>query len=362
MIIGIDAAKAAIENRTGIENVVYEVILNLLKIDQKNEYLLFSNAPLPKEFCCHKNATIVTSKYRRPWNKLMLPLLLRKNPCDVYLQLTDAIPPFAAKKSVAVFHDFAYEYFPSAYSRRELGKQRQARNNIVEKAHRIVCVSEATQRDLFRNHPGLETKTSVIYLGYDHQKFRPIDHPKDILRLDTKYILYTGRIEERKNTLRLVRAFFRLKKELDIPHKLILAGGPGHNYTKVYREIHNHKDYVNDVILPGHISHDRLPDLIAGSDVFVFPTLYEGFGLPLLEAMACGAAIVTSNVSSMPEIAGDAAIFINPLDENDLAEAMAYFIFHPEVKESYRKRGLERSADFSWEKTAANFLKLLESL
>jgi glycosyltransferase involved in cell wall biosynthesis len=362
MIIGIDASKAAIKNRTGIENFVYEVVLNIIKTDRKNSFLLFSNQSLPSEFSEHKNVTIVLSRYKRLWNKLSLPLLLRKNQCDVYLQPSDAIPMFAPKNTIGVFHDFAYEYFPKAYSFFQMKQQLYARNSIVKKAKEIVCVSDSTKIDLLKFVPDIKTNIDVINLGYNKEIFHEIKSPKDVLKINEKYILYVGRIEERKNVARLVKAFYRLKDELKIPHKLVLAGGPGYNFKEISETISSNKQHCADVLLPGHIAHDRLPDLIAGADVFVFPTLYEGFGLPLLEAMACGAAIITSKNSSLPDIGGDAAVYINPLDENDLTEAMAYFIFHPEVTVSYRKRGVERAAKYSWEKTASEFLKLLETL
>ncbi|MCX6808226.1 MAG: glycosyltransferase family 1 protein [Candidatus Berkelbacteria bacterium] len=362
MIIGIDTSKAAVENRTGIENFVYELVLNILKLDSSNQYLLFTNKRLPYEITKHKNAIEVLSKYPRPWNRVILPYYLRHFKPDVYLQPLDAIPHFAPEKSIGVIHDFAYIHFRDAYSGKQLRDQHRALRSVVRKAARIVCVSNSTRDDLLKVHPEIKDKAVTIQLGFDQEKFHPISDPKDVLKLNQKYILASGRIEDRKNTLRLVRAFFRLKKELQIPHKLVLAGGPGHNYKKVYQEIQNNKEFSSDVVLSGHIAHDRLPDLIAGADVFAYPSLYEGFGLPLLEAMACGAAIITSKTSSMPEVAGDAAIYVNPLDENDLAEALAYFIFHPEVQASYRKRGIERSALFSWEKTAKAFLQLIMEL
>jgi len=362
MIIGIDANKATIKKRTGVENFVFELVSNLLKIDQKNQYLLLASSDLPADIAQHSNTSLALSKYRRPWNSFFLPLLLLKNKPDVYLQPLDSIPAFAPDKSIAVVHDLAYKFFEDAYSESESKRQNKVLANVVKTAKKIICVSESTKKDLLDFYPNTENKIEVIYLGYDPDKFHVIDTPKDVLKLGCPYILYSGRLEERKNTLRLVQAFYKLKKENSIPHKLVLAGAPGHNYDQIFNAIRKEPNLMNDIVMPGHVSHDSLPDLIAQADIFVYPSLYEGFGLSLLEAMACGAAIVTAKSSSLPEVAGDAAVYINPLDVSDIAEGINYLIEHPETKKHYQHLAIERAKIFSWEKTASEFLKALENL
>ena len=362
MIIGIDANKATIKNRTGVENFVYQLVLNLLKIDRKNHYALFTGTELPKEISDHNNLVTHQSVGKRPWISFFLPLLLLQNKPDIYLQPLDGVPFFAPKKSIAVVHDLAYKYFKDAYTNGELKRQNRVLENVVKKAKRIICVSESTKKDLLDFYPGAVDKVKVIYLGYDPNRFHEIANPKDVLKLNAPYILYSGRLEERKNTTRLVQAFYQLKKQKNIPHKLVLAGSPGHNYHEIYHEIQSEPKLMNDIIMPGHISHELLPDLIAKADIFAYPSLYEGFGLSLLEAMACGATIVTAKSSSLPEVAGEAAVYIDPLDSSDIAKGIDYLISHPETKQHYQKLAIERASSFSWEKTAREFLKELESL
>ncbi|MFA6963650.1 MAG: glycosyltransferase family 1 protein [Patescibacteria group bacterium] len=362
MIIGIDANKATAKNRTGIENFVFELILNLLKIDAQNTYYLFAANDLPDQIIKHKNVVQIKSKFSRPWNKIVLPLLLRQNKPDVYLQPLDGIPMFAPEKTIGVIHDLAYKYFPEAYSGLENRRQNGVLSNVNAKAKKIICVSESTKTDVLDFYPESKSKIKVIHLGYDPEVFHSIEKPKDVLKTDGPYILFAGRLEERKNVKRLVEAFLKVKAESNIPQKLVLAGSPGYNYSKIYQAIVSDRKYINEIIMPGHISHAQMPDLIAKADFVVFPTLYEGFGLPVLEAMACGAAVVAAKSSSLPEVAGEAAVYVNPLDVDDIAEGINYLIQHPETKKHYQGLALERAKDFSWEKTAKEFLNELESL
>ncbi len=362
MIIGIDANKATVKKRTGIENFVFELILNLLAIDSKNTYYLFAASDLPDQITRYKHVVQIKSKFSRPWNKFALPLLIRKNMPDVYLQPLDAIPMFAPRKTLGVIHDLAYKYFPEAYSGLENRRQNKVLANIISKSQKIICISESTKKDVLDFYPKAKDKIDVIHLGYDPKIFHQIDKPRDVLKIDSPYILFTGRIEERKNVKRLVEAFLKVKKELNIPQKLILAGAPGYNYDKIYKAIIKDTTYANEIIMPGHISHESLPDLMVKADFLIFPTLYEGFGLPVLEAMACGAAVVAAKSSSLPEVAGEAAVYVNPLDVDDIAEGISYLIQHPETKKHYQGLALERAKHFSWEKTARSFLTELENI
>ncbi|MEI7792630.1 MAG: glycosyltransferase family 1 protein [Candidatus Berkelbacteria bacterium] len=361
MIIGIDAAKAAITNRSGVENFVYEVILNLKKIDQKNTYFLYTNKHLPAELVGDN----FQEKYiegRRFWNRYHLPKALAEFPPEVYFQPLDFIPKNAPKKSIAVIHDLASKFFPNAYSFREKISQKLSLDNITQRAEKIICISQSTKADLLKFYPEVDKKIEIVHLGYDHEKFHPIIQPKDILKLDEHYILCSGRIEERKNTLALVRAFFKAKKAHNLTHKLVLAGGSGYGANKVYNEVNNNIEFRKDVVMPGHISHDKLPDLIAGADLFAFPSLYEGFGLSLIEAMACGAVVLTSNTSSLPEVGDDSVYYIDPANENDIADGLYKALMDIDLRRELKKKAPETAKQYSWEKTARNILNILEKL
>jgi len=361
MIIGIDAAKAAIVNRSGVENFVYQVILNLKKIDSTNTYYLYTNKHLPAELLGDN----FQEKYiegSRFWNRYFLPKALAEFPPEVYFQPLDFIPKNAPAKTLAVVHDLASKFFPEAYSFRERIVQKMSLDNLTQKAEKIVCISQSTKSDLLQFYPSVKDKVEVVYLGYDHDKFHPIIQPKDILKLDEHYILYSGRIEERKNTLALVRAFFKAKKAHHFTHKLVLAGGSGHGANKVYNEINQNIEFRKDVVLPGHISHDKLPDLIAGADLFAFPSLYEGFGLSLIEAMACGTVVLTSNSSAMPEVGGDSVYYIDPKNEKNIADGLYESLTDIDLRRDLKKKAPDQAKKFSWEKTARDILNILEKL
>jgi glycosyltransferase involved in cell wall biosynthesis len=359
MIIGIDASKAAKEKRTGVENYIYQLLLQLKKIDRKNTYFLFTNSPLPRELV-GQNFIEKLTPAKRFWNKIFLPLAVLRQPIDVYIQPTDLIPWSAPKKSIAIIHDLAYKHFPDAYSTRQKVRQFQSLVNITKRASKIVCVSKSTENDLIRYFPRAKGRTKVIPLGFDTEIFHPFDKPRDLLKLDN-YILCTGRIETRKNTHRLVAAFNFLKDKYNIPHKLVLAGSPGYNYKTILKEIKK-SPFTKEIIQLGYVNDDRLPEIIARADLFAFPTLYEGFGLSVLEAMACGTPVVTSRISSLPEIVGDAALLCDPENEKDIAEKMYKFISDKRLKEKFAKLGVERSRNFSWESTAKTTLKLVEEM
>lgn len=360
MIIGIDASKAAREQRTGVEHYIYQLILHLQKIDSKNTYLMYTNAPLPKELTSKSNFTEKLTPVKRFWNKIYLPLAVLREKNDVYIQPTDLIPWSAPKKSISIIHDLAYKHFPEAYSAKQRLEQTQGLKNAANRAERIICVSESVKKDLVKYWPKTKDKIKVIPLGFDSKTFHPFEKPRDLLHFG-QYILYTGRIETRKNTARLVSAFNIVKEKHKIPHKLVLAGSPGQNYENILKLI-KASPFCNDIIMPGYIDHTKLPEIIARADVFVFPSLYEGFGLSLVEAMACGAPILTSSTSCIPEVVGDAALLCNPKDENDIAEKLYKLISDAKLQARLAKSGILRSKMYSWDKTAKMTLELLEEM
>lgn len=362
MIIGIDASKAARKNRTGIENYVFELILNLQKIDQKNIYYLYTNKTLPSELTRQSNFVEKKISVRRLWNSFFLPIQVLIHRPDIYFQPSDSIPWSAPKKTIAVVHDLASFVFPGAYSPTAHLREAYSLKTYERRAKKIICISESTKKDYLHYFPKMKRKTTVITLGYDKERFYPEIDKKIEKDGAAPYLFYSGRIEERKNIIRLVKAFSILKKEKHIPHKLFLAGSPGYGFEGIIDFTKNNPDISGDIIMPGYIDDEELQKMVSGADVVVSPSLYEGFGLTVLEAMASGAAVVTSNISSLPEVAGEGAILCDPLDERDIADKIYALITNPKLKENLQKKAIKQAEKFSWGKTARETLNILEQL
>ncbi len=363
MIIGIDASKAAAENRTGVENFTYQMILGLNKIKKENFYYLYTNKSLPHELHSRVNFLEKKTYFHRFFNKVFLPLLLLKYRPDVYFQPLYSIPMFTPKKCIAVVHDLAFQKFPDAYSDSEIKRQMSSLNNVVKKSEKIVCVSQSTKNDLIELFPETKEKIEIIYPSYNEETFHPIEKPKDPLKVGDYFFLFIGRLEERKNIVKIIEAFSLLKEELGLPHKLVLAGKPGYGYDKIAEKIKSLKpEIAKQIILPGFIKQEDMADVMSSATAFLYPSLYEGFGIAALDALAAGTPVITANTSALPEAVGDAAILVAPEDANAIKNAMRELATDPVKRNSLIKKGLDQIQKFSWEKSAQKLLNILESL
>jgi glycosyltransferase involved in cell wall biosynthesis len=219
----------------------------------------------------------------------------------------------------------------------------------------LLCISEATRRDLVRLFPRAEPIASVIPLAADARFGEPVEPA----RLERPYVLAVGTLEPRKNLVRLVAAFAALPDELRASHQLALVGPEGWDMDEILRAAAASPE---DVTLLGHVDEDRLHALYAGAACFAYPSLYEGFGLPVLEAMAAGAPVVTSTVSSLPEVAGNAGLLADPRDVRSIRDALAAVLGDPARAAALRAAGRERAAGFSWARTAAATRDVLREL
>ena len=241
-------------------------------------------------------------------------------------------------------------------------------------ASRIISVSENTRKDLMRLYNAPENKIEVIYEGYNFNfqfpisNFQSISNDK-ILNSKNKYLLFIGRLEKRKNTLGIIKAFEILKEKYQIPHKLILAGKGGYGEEEIKDKIEKSK-YKEDIILPGFIAEEEKWELLKNADVFLFPTFYEGFGIPILEAQSVGTPVVAGNNSSIPEVVSvkqgsielsdqKSALLVDVNSAEEIAEATYELINDNDLREKIIKMGLENVKRFSWEKCASSITKLL---
>lgn len=380
MRIGIDASRATRENRTGTEAYSLHLIRALQALDATNEYILYFNTPpRPGLFPAQANVRQRTIPLPRLWTHLRLSWEMARHAPDVLFVPAHVVPLIHPRRSVVTIHDLGYYHEPDAHPPRQRAYLEWATRYNAASATRIIADSQATQRDLVEILGIAPDKIRVVYLGVA-PGFQPLQDPAQIAAVKAAYgiagpyILYVGTLQPRKNLVRLVEAFARIGRAVADGYEemnpyadggpqrqlsLVLAGGKGWGYESIERAVQA-AGLSGQVILPGYVKLEDLPALYSGADLFVLPSLYEGFGLPVLEAMACGTPVVTTNVSSLPEIAGDAAVLADPNDSGALARAMIRVLMDPLWKAELRRRGLAQAQRFTWNKCAQETLAVLE--
>ncbi len=367
MIIGIDASRANILLKTGTEYYCSEIIKWLSKIDQKNQYILYSPSPLKGDLAnLGSNFQNKVIKFPKFWTLIRLSLEMLKSPPDVLFIPAHVLPLIHPKNSVVTIHDVAFCYFPELYDNLARKYLEWSTKFALKHAKRIIAVSQNTKKDLIKLYKADPLKISVVYNGYNKlfNSFRPeqayLNSLKQRFNLNKPFILFVGRIERRKNVGNIVKAFNYLKNE-GLDFKLVLAGKHGFGASEILKQIEE-SDFKDDIILPGYISMEDYLYLMHEARVFVFPSLYEGFGIPVLEAMASGTPVVCSNRNPFTEIGKDAALYIDPLKPEEIAKAILRIIADSNLRNNLIIKGKERAKEFSWEKCAKETLKILEEV
>jgi glycosyltransferase involved in cell wall biosynthesis len=275
------------------------------------------------------------------------------------------MPPYCPYSRIVTIYDLTPVVLKGAHRadfRFKFGKEV---SHAARRADKIIAISQSTKKDLINLLGAKPEKISVVYPGYDDDIFKPSPDPHKIetaLRkygIIRSYIIYVGILEPKKNILRLVEAFASLKREGKIVHKLVIAGKRAWGDETVFQAVRRN-GLEGEVIFTGYVPQEELPLLMSGADVFVFPSLHEGFGIPPLEAMACGTPVIASNASSLPEVVGDAGILVDPYNVDEIAEAIYKVVSDGKLREQMRRKGLERAKLFSWKKAAQQTLQILE--
>lgn len=235
----------------------------------------------------------------------------------------------------------------------------------AKRADKIITYSDSTKKDVIEFLNINEKKISVIPLGVE-EKFKPasekeIKKIKADLGLPDNYIITLGTLQPRKNLEALIDAFARLKKDKAIPHKLVVVGEEGWNNERLLTKL-DRLDIAEDIVITGFIEDNQLPSLYSGATALVYPSLYEGFGLPVLEAMACGVPVACSNTSSLPEVAGEAALLFDPTDVDQIYSSMQELLSDDRLRNNLSEVGIKRARHFTWEKTAKQTLSLYNTL
>ncbi len=382
MIIGIDASRANKPQKTGVEWYSYHLIEEFKKMAPRHQYFLYTNQSLTGALAqCPSNFKEIRLKWPIPrsWTigRLSWEMKFGKYRPDVLFVPAHTLPLLNPKKSVVTIHDIGFEHFPAAYHWADKLYHKLIIQIIKRSATTIITPSQFTKDDIIRTYGLAPEKISVVHNGYDsthYRQFTPEERVtarqtlKDKYHLDTPFILFIGRLELKKNIPRLVAAFAQFKaRRPAATHKLVLIGAPGLTFHLVAKQIKKFK-LEKDIIMPGWVGDDDLPIFLNAAELFVFPSLFEGFGIPVLEAMACGCPVICSNTTSLPEVAGDSALMFDPADTEAITGAMESLLVasasDPAAAENPRQalitRGLTRAQQFSWAKTARQILTILE--
>jgi glycosyltransferase involved in cell wall biosynthesis len=351
MKIGIDGSRAFLKQRTGVEEYSYQVIKRLQGRLKEHQVILYLRSYQVVDFSMPPNWRIKKVRFPRFWTQIGLSLELFLHPVDVLFVPAHTAPFFHPKKTVVTVHGLEYEIMPEAYSFFERLYMRFSIKNSCRWAKKIIAVSKNTKRDLMNLYDVPEKKINLVYEGYeDGTGEMNLGEGEEILKLKP-YLLFIGRLEKRKNILGIVEAFDLFKKKTKAKHKLVLGGRFGYGEEEIKARIEK-SEYKEDIILFGFVSDVRKWQLFKNAEVFLFPTLYEGFGLPVLEAQSQGVPVITSNTSSLPEVAGGSAFLVDPAEAGLISEAMVSLIQNEKMAKDMVKKGYENIKRFSWKNCA----------
>jgi glycosyltransferase involved in cell wall biosynthesis len=357
MVIGIEAERANNPVKTGVEHYAKQLILHLAQIDHVNKYVLYLRT-LPEEWFLElpKNFTVKVMPFPIFWTQLRLSWEMLFHPVDVLFIPASALPLIHPKKSVVTIHDVAWLFYPEAFTWFNRNFLQWSSSFAMRKAWKIISVSEATKKDLISHYGVGSKKITVVYHGYEEQELGIMNYELGI-KLPEKFVLFLSTLQPRKNLEGLIDAFVLLKKEHpDLPHKLVVVGRPGWKFQSILKKIEAHKDLV---IYLNHVSDaDRLV-IMRKAEMLALPSFYEGFGMQILEAFECSVPVATSNVSSMPEVAADAAVYFNPKDVVDIKNTIKAVLMDRSLRERLVGQGRVRLGQFSWERCAKETLAVL---
>jgi len=362
--IGIDIHSVG-SHKGGNETYYRELIKGLVKIRSSHRFFLYHSSPVIEKYITASESF----RFKRlfPAHPLLripftIPWRSRRERLDLF-HAQFIVPPFLTCKTVTTIPDIAYEHYPDFFPAGQRAWLKTLVRESAKRADHIITVSEHSKRDLIETYGIGEEKITVTYEGASDE-FVPLDREraKELLArrygIEGDFILYLGRLQARKNLMRLVSAYARIRVA-GFPHKLVLAGQQDSLFQPVLSRIRQ-LNLENDVLLPGYITAEDVPAFYNAAEVFVYPSLYEGFGLPLTEAMACGSPVVTSRGSSLEEVAGDAAVLVDPLDEMSIADGLKQVLSDPELRVRLGHAGLRRSRQFSFERAARETIGVYE--
>lgn len=363
--IGVDASRTLPAHRTGTEQYSVALLKALMAMDTPHHWRLYAPGPPPADLTPLPPQWEWRSlPFPRLWTHARLSWEMLRCPPDVLFVPAHVVPVCHPRRTVVTIHDLGYLHFPEAHrdaSRRYLDWSTRW---SVRAARRVIAVSRATRDDLVAKLQVPAEKIAVVPHGVGTaMRPTPPDNVAEMrsrLGIAPSYVLALGTVQPRKNLQRLIRAFAGVVAA-GLPHTLVVAGQMGWLAEPIYAEVAA-RGLVNRVLFTGYVADADLPALYTGADALAFVSRYEGFGMPALEAMACGTPVVAADTSSLPEVIGDAGLLVNPEDEIAIAAALTRILSDSDLHAEYRIRARKRAAAFSWERCARETLAVLEEV
>lgn len=369
--------KIAVNTRLLIENKLdgigwftYEVLKRLTAAHPEHEFIFLFDRPYSKQFVFGPNVTPVV--YGPPtrhialiyfWFEWVLPSKLKKLKADLFFSPDGWVPLRSGIPTVSVIHDLNFETHPE-YLPSYIAKYfRYFFPKFAAKASRLATVSNFSKMDIISKYKIPDEKIDVVYNGVN-DLFRPTDEK---LRTETRnrfsngapYFMFVGVLHPRKNIVNLLKAFDSFKKQAGSDHKLLIIGQAKWG-TAEMNEVFESLKFKDDVVFTGRLNELDLANVVAAAEAMLYVPFFEGFGIPILEGMASGIPVITSNLTSMPEVAGDAALLVDPYSVDSISQAMITLHSSAELRSAYIERGLKRAKEFSWDITAMNMWQTIE--
>ena len=381
MNIQFDAQLLLDNHKTGIGWTAQKIIECLAKTEKQNSYMLnyFALCHLIQkrnhvnsllQLGCKPNECrwFDSSVYKLLYNFIPLPYgLFFGNKADITHFMNYHVPPGVKGKVITMVYDTVYKAFPNTMSVRSRFMLNLSMKRSCKRADLIVTISQFSKSEIIKYLNVSPDKIVIMPCGVDFEIYRPDYNEEDIRTakkkygLEGEYLLYLGTLEPRKNIDRLVDAYALIKQRVNNPPKLVIAGRKGWQYDSIFKKVRE-LGLADDVIFTGYVDASDSPLLMSGAIAFVFPSIYEGFGMPPLEAMACGTPVITSNAASLPEVVGDAALMVNPYSTESIADAIERILFDKNLRAKLSKRGLKRASCYSWDNSVRVILDIYKRL
>ncbi len=398
-MLGIDASRANVRERTGTEWYSFFVLRHLSKfLPPDLQITWYTKSPPQKDMLPLPERVRIRELQWPPkflWTQLRLSWEMLLRPPELLFVPAHTIPLVHPRKTITTLHDVGFEHQETLYNSRTITGSRSLQTTMlssvvrtvtggrysateidyhrfsarfaVRHAAHLITVSEFSKKEIIRTYGARPEMITVVPNGYSNNVFTPVRNADaerkilDTIGCRSPFIISVGRLELKKNTPNIVRGFGDYKKRFPKSNlKLVLVGNRGYGYEDVEHAITS-GGLSNDVFLPGWMRENKYVDLLRAAEAFIFPSLYEGFGIPLLEAMGAGTPIITASTASLPEVAANAALYVDPREPQQIARAIENLQKNPSLRASLIEQGFKRVKDFSWEKTAQQTAQILAS-